>query len=178
LKDIDKITEKRKDRISRHIRQEDKARSLVAGLLLREVCGVECDTQLAYGEKGKPYLLDNTLKFNLSHSGDFVVLAVSDTEIGVDIEKIKPYNKAVAKRCFTSAELEWLSEENTNEAFYRLWTAKESIMKATGAGFSLPPQSFCTLHTPWCLHHFNYNGYVVCVASADKTEAPQITVKE
>ena len=120
LQGLELVTDSRKRRIQAYVRPEDKARRLVAGLLLRNVCGVTDDSQLMYGKNGKPYLKDKSIYFNLSHSGDYVVLAVADYEVGVDIEKIEPYDHAIAARCFTQGESEWLQSQGTDEAFYRL----------------------------------------------------------
>ena len=173
LEGINLVTLKRANRIQTYLKTEDKARCLVAGLLLRRFCNVTDDNQLMFGENGKPYLTDHNFHFNISHSGDYVVLATSDSEIGVDIEKITIYEEAVAVRCFTNAEQEWLKKQGNNEAFFILWTAKESIMKGFGFGLSLPPESFCVLpidDTPhqingrvWFFNWFKHDGHVICL---------------
>ncbi len=90
---------------------------------------------------GKPYLPGGAF-FNLSHSGNYAVLAVSPCEVGVDVEQVAPYSQAVAEKCFTAPEREWLSRQSCGQAFFKLWTGKESVMKATGLGLRLPPESF------------------------------------
>jgi 4'-phosphopantetheinyl transferase len=177
LQNIELVTASRQKQIQRYIRREDKARSLVAGLLLRDICGVTHDEQIFFGENGKPYLKNKNMYFNISHSGDYVVLAVADSEIGVDIEKITTYDNAVAARCFTQAEQEWLKKQRNNESFFTLWTAKESIMKASGLGFSLPPETFCVLPVDSSAHLINgklyflnwltYDGHIICVAMSN-----------
>ncbi|MCL2087158.1 MAG: 4'-phosphopantetheinyl transferase superfamily protein [Oscillospiraceae bacterium] len=178
------VTATRRKRISNYIKPQDKARCLVSGLLLRRFCGVIDDSQLEYGEKGKPFLkaqdpVQDPIQFNLSHSGEYVVLLLSTGgEIGIDIEKVKPYSKAVAERCFTPAELDWLNRQNTAYSFYEIWTAKESIMKATGLGFSLPPRDFEVLENPipkiaeknWHLERipFENKNYIICCASDEQ----------
>ena len=180
LAGIELITAERRARVERYVRLEDKARCLAAGLLLRRVCGVEDDSRLAYGENGKPCLKDGGVRFSISHSGDYAVLATSDCEVGVDIEKLAPYSASVAKRCFTAHELEWLRREDSDDAFFRLWTAKESVMKGAGLGFSLPPDSFCVLtegpsairaaNKNWFLDWLSYNGHMICCAVEGKAE--------
>ncbi|MDR2856102.1 MAG: 4'-phosphopantetheinyl transferase superfamily protein [Methanomicrobiales archaeon] len=138
---------------------------------------------MIYGENGKPYLKDQSTHFNISHSGDYVVLGAAKRDIGVDIEKIASYPDRVAIRCFTPLEREWMKQEGENEAFYRLWTAKESVMKASGLGFSLPPEAFTVLPMnrsahyiagkTWFLDWISYNNHMICVAiegEAEKTE--------
>ena len=184
LPGLNLLPETRKTAIQSLIRPEDKARSLAAGLLLRKFCGVTSDTQLTQNEHGKPALLNSQTHFNISHSGDYAVLAVSNREIGVDIEQITPPPPAVTKRVFTPAEQEWLKNEGTDEAFFYLWTAKESLMKATGKGFALPPESFNVLpinpsprqilNKTWFFHWFNYNNHIICAAIQDIFLQPEI----
>ncbi len=98
------------------------------------------------GEQGKPYLPGEELHFNLSHSEDRAVLAISRLEsIGIDIER---YDRRVdidglSRRCFRAGEIarfEGMEEEEKQRAFFWVWTAKEARMKATGEGFHLAPQ--------------------------------------
>ena len=150
LKGLELATAARRARIDRYRRADDKARCLVAGLLLRQVCGVTDDSQLAYGVNGKPFLKDGGAHFSISHSGDYVALAEADMEIGVDIEKLAPYSESVAARCFMPAELEWMRQDNSSEAFFHLWTAKESVMKGSGLGLALAPETFSVLPEADC----------------------------
>lgn len=92
-----------------------------------------------FGEKGKPYLKEYPLFFNLSHSGDYVVCAVSDGEIGVDIQKCSDMNvMRIAERFFSMEESRALeacgTEEERQQAFFRLWVRKEAYGKLLGEG--------------------------------------------
>ena len=139
-----------------------KAASLGAGMLLQKVAmdlteGVENtdilfleeDELLAvlqkppfsfsyeYGEQGKPQIVNFPKKFNLSHSGDYVVCGVSNGEVGVDIQKWVPYKERTAERFFAKEEWELLQEKDEQERtelFYRLWSRKEAYGKYTGQG--------------------------------------------
>jgi len=184
LDGIELVTAERRVRIQHYVQPADQARCLVAGLLLRKVCGVTDDSQLIFSKNGKPYLKNDRLCFNISHAGDYVVLATADCEVGVDIEKSVPYDDAVAARCFTPAEQKWLQEQGTDEAFYYLWTAKESIMKGSGLGLSLPPETFCVLpvdsspHTiggnVWFLNWFSQDEHIICSAILGKAEQVEL----
>ena len=122
---------------------ERRAQSAAAGLLLRHLFG---DTEHTYGTNGKPYLLGREdLFFSLSHSGKYVVCAVAECEIGVDIEPVSPIRPAVVRRCFNEAEQAWIGEDAAR--FTRLWTMKEAYMKLTGTGLSVPAKSI-TLPIP------------------------------
>lgn len=109
-----------------------------------------------YGEFGKPGLDKNTMRdcqpeydridFNLSHSGKYVVLAVSDGLIGIDIEGRKKNRLAVAKRCFDQKEYEDIISANTEQEqdmrFLEYWTMKEAYVKYLGEGLRIPFHSF------------------------------------
>ena len=120
--------------------EADRLRSTGAGALLWYRFG-DVEKQLQSGAYGKPYIKDCAQQFNLSHSGKYVVLAVGEGCIGVDIEKCTEKNLVAAKRVYTPAELEWMQAEPLSR-FETLWTVKESVMKAVGKGFQLEPSSF------------------------------------
>lgn len=103
-------------------------------------------------EYGKPYLDlqggDAGLDFNLSHSGEAVLIAITPgTPVGVDVEQVKPLPDLdqVAGNYFSAAEqadLFSLSGSARLDAFYRCWTRKEALIKASGEGLSMPLDSF------------------------------------
>ena len=108
-------------------------------------------------EMGKPFLIeeDNTpaLKFNLSHTQDIALLAVTrKAQVGLDIEYMERKTdwQGICKRFFTQAEqdiLFALAETKQSQAFFQLWTRKEAYMKVLGTGLSLSPTKF-TLTVP------------------------------
>ncbi len=116
----------------------------VLRLTLRELLGqLAAPRELAYryGEKGKPFLADIPLYFSLSHSGRFVLCAVSGREIGADIQKIRKGNEErIARRFFAAQEQEALAACSDEEArirlFYELWARKEAYGKLTGEGIA------------------------------------------
>jgi hypothetical protein len=101
---------------------------------------------IAHTPNGKPYLTGRNsthpLKFNLSHCGDLLVVALSRvSEIGVDVERIRaiPEWRRIADRVFDSATREQLFAEiacgaDEREAFLRHWCRMEAAVKATGEG--------------------------------------------
>ena len=91
--------------------------------------------RFAAGPQGKPRLdPPQKLQFNVSHSGTAGLIAVADTDLGIDIERIQPRRDlpGLARRVFTEREREAIAGEET--AFYRHWVAKEAFVKATGRG--------------------------------------------
>lgn len=108
--------------------------------------------QFAENEYGRPSvaagLASPGIHFNLSHSGERLVLAVSRLpEIGVDIEASSRARRVerIAGRYFSEAEVRallQLHKEGQLTRFYELWTLKESYIKARGMGLALPLQKF------------------------------------
>lgn len=130
----------------------DKQRSLMGNLIVRQFYAKTLNLnpmkiEFDYNEHEKPSLKNHPkAHFNISHSGDYVVVTFSDCPVGVDIEKNKGNRLKVAKRFFTREELDDLfafSEEKEQiEYFYQLWTLKESYMKTIGKGISMSLSSF------------------------------------
>lgn len=94
-----------------------------------------------YGEKGKPYLENIPLFFSLSHSGEYVLCAVSRRELGADIQKIQPADALkLAKRFFSESECRTLegceSHRERQRLFFGFWTRKEAYGKLTGGGLA------------------------------------------
>jgi 4'-phosphopantetheinyl transferase len=99
---------------------------------------------LIYNYFGKPYTVGNSF-FNISHAGDFVIIAVSEEfEMGIDVEEIMPITLLDFKLNMTEFEWKRISSclENQDEEFYRYWTQKEAVIKAVGKGLSIPLESF------------------------------------
>ena len=94
-----------------------------------------------YGARDKPYVAAPGPHFNLSHTDDFAALAVcAECEVGIDVERIRPIERDIAERYFSAAEVEALGrvdDDDWFDAFYRIWTAKEAVIKALGEGLSL-----------------------------------------
>ena len=144
------VSKERNETIGRLRFDRDKRLSLGAGLLLRQAlseAGLEYSAlTFCKGEYGKPYIKNHPeLHYNLSHSENRVICALSDKETGCDIEKIAGGHPGVAERFFASEECRYINEipGEENIRFYRLWTMKESFIKNLGKGLAAPLNSFC-----------------------------------
>jgi len=122
------------------INMDEKLRILGAGALLYGVLGVS-ESDISFGPNGKPYIPNSNKYFNLSHSGNYSVLAVSDKDVGVDIEKIDEKHLKVADKIFDKEEISWMNEDPLYR-FHHLWTLKESYLKLIGKGLTVSPSSF------------------------------------
>lgn len=179
----------RREKVDRLRKEQDKRRSLGAEWLLRYAlrdAGFPPDAETVVDGSGKPRLKDGGLFFNLSHSGDYALCAVSAHEVGCDVEKIAPIDLGVAHRFFLPEECRDIGSRPTKaareERFFRYWTLKESVLKATGRGMALPLNAFRILPgepgsvlqdghpLPYRLWEFDeISGYrcAVCVAEDD-----------
>lgn len=97
----------------------------------KELCGAKDPTVLRT-DAGKPYFKDLPIKFSVSHSGHRVILAVSEREIGADIQFMSPRSTDIAKRYFTAAECDYIGSDISR--FYEIWTKKEALGKWRGTG--------------------------------------------
>ena len=157
---------------------------LASNLMLLHLFGKDYDCLLQYGKQGKPYVPGGPA-FNISHSGDYAVMAVSDQEIGIDIEKTISKRMVLSDSFLTKAELEWIEKEPIPN-FFICWTRKESIAKLDGAGLQLGFKNFNTL--PFSsekieifgkniyIKTFDYDEHIISVAS--ETQFHDLEMKE
>lgn len=147
------VSKARQEKVNKLRFQKDKNLSLGAGVLLNlALKDMGCkfsDNDIVLSQNGKPYIKNCEVKFNLSHSGTKVMCAVSGNDIGCDVEKVKDIDDKIAKRFFHNEEYDYIlsqkSEEKQKDAFFRLWTLKESFLKITGLGMKLPLSDFCII---------------------------------
>jgi 4'-phosphopantetheinyl transferase len=110
---------------------------------------------IAIDPNGKPRVADGDLRFNLAHSGDVTLVAVTrGCEIGVDVELLRSidYAREIAARSFHPAELAAIRAASAAQLpalFMRLWTRKEAVLKAVGAGLGYPLDAFDVRGDDW-----------------------------
>lgn len=107
---------------------------------------------------GKPFLSSHTLHFNHTHSQQYYALAMSERvkDIGVDVEELdrKVRFDALAKHAFHAEEYDvWMQQDQDTEYWFRVWTTKEAVLKASGLGIRLDLNSLNTQ-----VHPSNHGG--------------------
>ena len=147
-KELDSIPLIRKKEILKKSDIKDRKRSLAGDILTRKYLSKlynisEEKIEIRKGEKGKPYVLNLPAHFNVSHSGDYTVVAISDRPIGIDLEIIRDFSAILAKKYFNEDELKYISGNFSSRkkslmqrCFYEIWTAKEAYLKYIGKGIS------------------------------------------
>ena len=141
------VSKDRQDKIDFYRFEKDKKLSAGAYLLLKKLLLEENITNPLFKiEKyGKAYISNfENVYFNLSHSGKMVLCAISDREVGVDIEYSDPkIDLNIAKLYFYNGEYESImNSQNPADEFFKYWVLKESYMKYTGLGMNLKLDSF------------------------------------
>lgn len=128
-------------------------RYLAGRLALRTLLGrylnvAPSDVRFGYSSFGKPELPGNSLRFNLAHSDDLAVIALTEQDrLGVDVERLRelPDAEGVARSVFSKRELDVfhaLPDSSKTEGFFNCWTRKEAFVKAVGQGLSHPLDVF------------------------------------
>jgi 4'-phosphopantetheinyl transferase len=163
------LTDAERARAARFVHERDRLCSLAARGLLRELLGRYLDARpaalrIGATAAGKPILEGGSpLAFNVSHSGELVVVALARADaLGVDVEAERPLPDldGLARTVLAPEELAALAAhapEERTAAFFRAWTRKEAYLKAVGEGLGLPLDGFAvTLDgtaTPRLLRH-------------------------
>lgn len=158
-----------------------RGRGMMRALLGRRLGVDPASLVFAVGEKGKPSLMGDPTGFNLSHSEGRGVLAIGNVaDLGIDIEGYdrRVDHAGLARRCFRDPEIAWMERfppDQRHLAFFRIWTAKEARMKATGEGFQLSPKrielAFADGFAARCLEPAEPRSHLVAVRLPDEGAA-------
>jgi 4'-phosphopantetheinyl transferase len=130
-------------RANRYYQTKDRNRFIISRGALRIILGKYLNgkpvlIEFKTGINKKPYINTNLtqLCYNISHSGDWILLGISDSEIGADTEQVNFTFKHqdVLQDNFSPAEINYINQSSSVERFFMLWTRKEALTKATGKG--------------------------------------------
>lgn len=136
-------------------------------------------TELVFAKEAsqRPICISHPIDFNISHSGDWLIIGISSQRIGVDIERLKSQRKveAIAQRYFHHQEYQdLLYSDDFTQNFYQLWTLKESIVKYTGEGIAqgLNQHLFALCNQRWIYANpqmrfiqYQLGGYSIAIAT-------------
>lgn len=180
------VSEFRRGKIDRYKFKKSKIESLGASILIDEVLKnyglCEKDMQYEKNEYGKPFLKGyEDIHFSVSHTKGYSLCSFSDISVGADIQIIGRDSIHLVKRFYTNDEANYVfskpDDESQQKAFYRLWSLKESYIKAVGKGMSIPIESFSVLQNGgqtingcdgkiYYYKEYILDGYSVAVCSA------------
>lgn len=143
----DLFSEYRKSRLAAIKNSAACRQSAAAELLLNYAARqLESDIKLPLDipvTSGRPVLRGGEFSFSISHSDDIVACAVSDENIGLDVQVEREYKPSLAKRFFSEAENDIYNHcADRDKMFFKLWSMKESYVKAMGKGINYGFNSF------------------------------------
>lgn len=128
--------------------------------ILKEEYSIDSFT-IIKNEFGKPYLKDNQLYFSISHDIDTCAIAISSSEIGIDLEYLN-YNERVINKYFYDAEKEIMAKSNNLKYdFTKIWVKKEAYLKMKGTGLNFGKENVDT--TKIDAKIIDYNDYLIAV---------------
>ena len=125
---LEKVSDSQREKAMKYKNEVDQIRSLASSYLVNKLS----KEPLLFNDMGKPFF-ENGPCFNISHSGQYIVMAVSNKDIGVDIEENKEKDMSSLIRIFNEAEAKMIKE---HADFYYLWCAKESLIKCIGSSIN------------------------------------------
>lgn len=176
----------RRERWERLRNEKARDESMAAGLLFaaamkrRGLTEAEMERVTLY-PAGKPVLCGREdLWFSLSHSGRYILCAVSGKTVGADVQQMRRVNPGIASR-FHEGEREWLSrqpEPEKTDALFRLWTRKEAWVKAVSRERMVSLDEVDVIHPVPGLAFRDYSlpdGYAAALCSAEPGQLPDLT---
>ena len=175
LDDLSLLYPEERERFARFRKDQDKALFLGGRLLVRHYVG---PGKLEFRSEGKPFL-PNGKEFSLSHAYPFVVLAVSSSPVGVDVESLSRLENSPVKEFYPASDLEEYPDAG------ELWCLKEAAFKCRGEGYFNPKEplhkqdedSFLFLDGPYYFQKTVREGYCLAVVSKGRFEANLILVQ-
>ena len=161
----------RRERLLR-MREVEKQREplcayLILCLALRQKCGWKSLPEVALSQMGKPYFPGHpNIHFNISHSSGAVLVGISDQELGVDIERIRPVGQRMMVR---------LARVSTEEAFFQSWVRREARAKRSGSGVGTIRRSESPLQPGEYYYEIDtFPGYAAGVATRSRERPGKI----
>ncbi len=170
---FDSISLTKREKLMKYRFDIDRKIHAYADILLRflisKVSGMNPkDIAIQAGISGKPYIACTPhIEFNISHTRNAVAIALSDSPVGIDVERIRDIDLKLVEDIFTAKEISWLNAEKDGQycRFYKLWTKKEAMAKYYGIGL---PDNLKTVDVTDCkptLSTLSFGDYIVTVCS-------------
>lgn len=166
--------------------EQDREKNIIYKAAQRIILGRYTNSdpkELQFTTEGnnKPVLrsADSAIRFNISHSGNAFVIAIANSEVGIDIEQIDPvFDFSDVVNTYFSKDAAAKIRKHGHELFYKYWTRKEALAKALGNGIDeslkyipctggIHPAHELALNTRWMINTFKPStGYICSVAAA------------
>lgn len=167
------LSEQRREQVARYKLEGPRRQAVAAYLLLRkalrEMYGIHDAPVFEYDANGKPSILGHPeIFFNLSHCRKAVACVVADSPVGIDVEETCRFSYSIARYTLDDEEYESVVKaDNPSQAFIRLWTMKEALLKYTGEGLRRDIKTVLRLSPANKVEFLTelHDGYVVSVVN-------------
>ena len=167
------LSEQRREQVARYKLEGPRRQAVAAYLLLRkalrEMYGIHDAPVFEYDANGKPSILGHPeFFFNLSHCRKAVACVVADSPVGIDVEETCRFSDSIARYTLDDEEYESVVKaDNPSQAFIRLWTMKEALLKYTGEGLRRDIKTVLRLSPANKVEFLTelHDGYVVSVVN-------------
>lgn len=167
------LSEQRREQVARYKLEGPRRQAVAAYLLLRkalrEMYGIYDAPVFEYDANGKPSILGHPeIFFNLSHCRKAVACVVADSPVGIDVEETCRFSDSIARYTLDDEEYESVVKaDNPSQAFIRLWTMKEALLKYTGEGLRRDIKTVLRLSPANKVEFLTelHDGYVVSVVN-------------
>ena len=167
------LSEQRREQVARYKLEGPRRQAVAAYLLLRkalrEMYGIHDAPVFEYDANGKPSILGHPeIFFNLSHCRKAVACVVADSPVGIDVEETCRFSDSIARYTLDDEEYESVVKaDNPSQAFIRLWTMKEALLKYTGEGLRRDIKTVLRLSPANKVEFLTelHDGYVVSVVN-------------
>lgn len=169
---VSQLSPDRAKRVEKCRRIDDKKRCIAGGLFINKFLG---DAEISVNEYGKPFCKNGAF-FNISHSGNYVLFAVSSKDVGCDIEEIRQLKALrLGQIVFCDNEMNFLkSSFDVLTTFFKMWTRKEALLKCMGDGFHRGAKSvdvrgrlFCENGKNYYMKQYSFSDYEVSLCSLE-----------
>lgn len=128
------LSHTRRAHVERMRVEVNRHRSLAATALAARMLGVAVSA-IETDEAGRPAIAGDGRYLSISHSGDTVAVAISDTPVGIDVERLRPVEERLVNYVCTPAERQFVltaADDERTRRFFAVWTAKEALFKRDG----------------------------------------------
>ena len=167
------LSEQRREQVARYKLEGPRRQAVAAYLLLRkalrEMYGIHDAPVFEYDANGKPSILGHPeIFFNISHCRKAVACVVADSPVGIDVEETCRFSDSIARYTLDDEEYESVVKaDNPSQAFIRLWTMKEALLKYTSEGLRRDIKTVLRLSPANKVEFLTelHDGYVVSVVN-------------
>lgn len=160
----------RKQKVDKTKDEQSKKIQIVEYYLVKKHLGISSQKDFLYNKYGKPYILGEK-HFSISHTKTALVIAISDNEIGIDIQEISNVSERLIQKVLNESEMQQVQNSICpSEEFTKLWTKKESYVKYYGTSIFYKTRDILNFASDVTFHTIKKNNQIIttCTKKVEK----------